>query len=74
MERAKAGKAVVVSIILEKCGWERSAVAKYQVLPPKGRPVRNTQPQRDAWFGVQEGLRKTLESLRAKSSGTTYRD
>ena len=67
VERANAGETVVLSVILEKCGWERNAVAKYQVLPSKGRPVRNTQPQRDAWYSVQEGLRKVLEGLQAKS-------
>jgi len=67
VERAKAGEAVVVSIILEKCGWERTAVAKYEVLPPKGRPVRDRKPIRDAWYEVQEGLRKVLEELRARS-------
>jgi internalin A len=66
VERAKAGDAVVVSIILEKCGWQKLA-GDYQALPPKGKPVRNTQPQRDAWYAVQEGLRKVLEKLRAKS-------
>lgn len=70
VERAKADEAMVVSIILEKCGWERTAVAKFQVLPPKGRPVRDRKPIRDAWYEVQEGLRKTLEALRAKSSRT----
>jgi hypothetical protein len=67
VERAKVGEAVVVSIILEKSGWQRSDVAKYQVLPPKGRPVRDRKPIRDAWYEVQEGLRKVLEELRAKS-------
>ena len=57
---------MVVSIILEKCGWERTAVAKYQVLPRRGFPVRNKQPQRDAWYEVQEGLRKVLEDLRKR--------
>jgi internalin A len=66
MERAKSGEAVVISIILEKCGWQKLA-GDYQALPPKGKPVRNTQPQRDAWYAVQEGLRKVLEKLRAKS-------
>lgn len=66
VERAKAGEAVVVSIILEKCGWKRLA-GNYQALPSKGKPVRNTSPQRDAWYEVQEGLRKVLEDLRAEA-------
>ncbi len=67
VERANADEAVVVSIILEKCGWERNAVAKYQVLPRKGHPVRDRKPIRDAWYEVQEGLRKVLEELRTRS-------
>ncbi|MCL5742300.1 MAG: TIR domain-containing protein, partial [Acidobacteria bacterium] len=67
VERAKAGEAAVVSVILEKCGWERTTVAKYQVLPPKGRPVRDRKPIRDAWYEVQEGLRVVLEALRTKA-------
>lgn len=67
VERAEAGEAVVVSVILEPCGWQRSPVAKYQALPRKGGPVRLTKPQTKAWFDVQEGLRKVLEEWRAKS-------
>lgn len=67
VERAKSGEAVVVSIILEKCGWERTAVAKYQVLPGKGRPVRDRKPIRDAWYEVQEGLRTVLEELQIRA-------
>ncbi|MBI4661576.1 MAG: toll/interleukin-1 receptor domain-containing protein [Verrucomicrobia bacterium] len=67
VEWAKEGEAVVVSIILEKCGWDRHAAADYQVLPRKGRPVRDRKPIRDAWYKVQEGLRNVLEKMRAKS-------
>lgn len=66
MERAKKGEAVVVSIILEKCGWQKLA-GNYQALPSNGKPVRNTSPQRDAWYEVQEGLRMVLEELRIKA-------
>ena len=66
VERAKAGEAAVVSIILEKCGWMKLA-GNYQALPSKGKPVRGTKPQRDAWYEVQEGLRKVLEDWRAKA-------
>ena len=63
-----AGKAVVVSVILEKSGWQRSEVAKYQVLPPKGRPVRDRKPIGAAWYEVREGLRKVLEELSSRRS------
>src|SRR5205823_531352 len=73
LERADAAEAVVVSVILEKCGWERSSLGQYQVLPPKGKPVRDAKPNRNAWHAVAEGLRKTIEDFRdrhGRSRGT----
>ncbi len=64
LEQAEAGQATLVSVILEKCNWERTPLAQYQVLPPKGKPVRDTAPQRNAWYAVAEGLRKALEAIR----------
>jgi internalin A len=63
LERANLKQVVLVSIILEQCGWWRHGVNKFQVLPPKGHPVRDTQPQRNAWYQVQEGLRLVLKEL-----------
>ena len=64
IERAGKQEAVLAPIILEKCEWKRSRLAKYQVLPPKGAPVRDAKPQRNAWHAVAEGLRTILETLR----------
>jgi len=64
IERAGEKEAVLASIVLEKCQWKRSRLAKYQVLPPKGTPVRDTKPQRNAWHAVAEELRTVLETLR----------
>ena len=64
VERAEKKEAVLASIVLEKCQWKRSRLAKYQVLPPKGAPVRDTKPQRNAWHAVAEELRTVLEILR----------
>ena len=64
VERAGKKEAVLASIVLEKCQWKHSRLAKYQVLPPKGAPIRDTRPQRDAWHAVAEELRAVLETLR----------
>jgi len=64
VERAEKKEAVLASIILEKCLWKHSRLAKYQVLPPKGAPVRDTKPQRNAWHAVAEELRTVLETIR----------
>ena len=64
IERAENKEAVLASIVLEKCQWKHSRLTKYQVLPPKGAPVRDTRPQRNAWHAVAEELRAVLETLR----------
>ena len=69
LERAKAGKAKLVSVILKPCDWERNEAKRFQVLPFKGRPVSKHTPRDNAWYEVQEGLRKVLEDLRAESRG-----
>jgi|CXWL01.1.fsa_nt_gi internalin A len=71
VERAEKKETVLASIILEKCQWERTRLAKYQVLPPKGAPVRDTKPQRNAWHAVAEGLRTKIEELRDTRSTAT---
>ena len=67
LERAAEGKAKLVSIILKPCEWGRHEAAKFLVLPFKGKPVWKHNPRTNAWYNVQEGLRKVLEELRAKS-------
>ena len=74
VERAENKEAILASIILEKCLWKHSRLAKYQVLPPKGYPVRDTKPQRNAWHAVAEELRKLLEQCRdARSTGGRFK-
>ena len=78
LKRAAAGEAVVASVILEECPWQKFEVeidnqkrklAAYQVLPHKAKPVRDTKPQRNAWHAVAEGLRQVLDELKAKHAG-----
>lgn len=73
VERAEKNEVILASIILEKCQWKRSKLAKYQVLPPRGAPVRDTKPQRNAWHAVAEGLWEKIEELRdARSTATKF--
>jgi hypothetical protein len=69
LKRAEKGDAIIVSIVLERCGWKRHPVAKYEVLPPKGRPVRDRKPIRNAWHEVGEGMRMVLEHLAKTRNG-----
>jgi len=73
LERAAEGQAKLVSIILKPCGWEHHEAAKFQVLPSKGKPVWKHNPRTNAWFDVQEGLRKLAKSRRSFSVQTPCR-
>jgi internalin A len=66
MERYRAGKAVIVPVILERCSWERQEWEKFQALPKDGKPVTKHGRRADAWHGVEQGLRRTIASLRGK--------
>ena len=63
MERAEAGQCLLVSVILENCGWEKMAFSKYQALPTKAKPILDYKPQRKGWEQVRERLHTLLKGL-----------
>ncbi len=63
VELSDAEKATVIPVILEKCAWEKEAFGKFNGLPRKGKPIRDTSPQRNAWYEVGEELREVFEKL-----------
>ena len=69
--RADLGRCVIVPVILEKCDWENTSLAKYTALPSKAKPIRDVKPQRNAWHQVQQMLRPTLENLAKRLSGAS---
>ncbi|MGZ8923966.1 MAG: COR domain-containing protein [Methylosarcina sp.] len=64
VERANSGKAVLIPIVLENCGWQNEQFGKFNALPRKGKPIRDTKPQRNAWYWVEEELRDVFKKLR----------
>jgi internalin A len=69
VERADAGGAVVVPIILEGFGFQQSRLAKYTALPAKAKPIRDARAPRKSWEAVAEGLRKVLGDVRDQHRG-----
>jgi len=63
VELSDAQKARVIPVILEKCVWEKEAFGKLNGLPRKGKPIRDTKPQRNAWHEVEKELREVFEEL-----------
>jgi len=68
VELSDASKAQVIPVILEQCGWEKEVFGKLNGLPRKGKPIRDTKPQRNAWYEVEKELREVFEDLRKKQT------
>jgi hypothetical protein len=66
LERHEAGEAVATGVILEECGWKKTALAKWQVILPNRKPVLDNRPQRNGWNAVAEDLHKVFERLRSR--------
>ncbi len=64
LERARAGKCLLVPIILEKVhAWQSLPFGSRNALPPKGVPIRDHSPHSNGWFKVCEGLAVAISSL-----------
>lgn len=64
VELAETNKAKLVPIVLEHCGWKEETFGRFNALPRKGKPIRDTSPQRNAWYEVEEELRALFKTLR----------
>lgn len=61
----KAGTAVVVPVILERCNWEVFPELKaLQALPKDAKPLREWKPTRNVgWFHVMEALKEKIAAM-----------
>ena len=57
-------KAVVVPVLLSPCSWREEDFEKLETLPRKDAPVSSFRSHRDAWFLVEEGLKKVVDKAR----------
>ena len=57
-------KAVVVPVLLSPCSWDEEDFEKLEKLPRKDAPVSSFRSHRDAWFLVEEGLKKVVVKAR----------
>lgn len=57
-------KAVIVPVLLSPCSWREEDFEKLEKLPRKDAPVSSFRSHRDAWFLVEEGLKKVVDKAR----------
>ncbi len=66
VQRHHEGTARVIPIILEPCGWKYSDFKHLQVLPKDGKPLTSWDKQAEAFFDVEEGIRRVVDALNAE--------
>jgi internalin A len=66
MTREKAGKTVIIPVILKDCAWKEQRWKKNQVLPKDGKPISHWGRRDEAWHDIERGIRRTVAGLRKK--------
>jgi internalin A len=69
LEHDKAGTAVVVPIILERCHWNLNELKDLQAVPKDAKPLREWKPRNAGWFNVMEQLKEKIGKLERRSGG-----
>ena len=66
IERHRDGTARVIPIILEPCSWRYSPLKDLQVLPKDGKPVIEWPNRASAFYDIEEGIRRVIDTLNAE--------
>jgi len=64
IRRHDAGQARVVPVILRSCDWERSGFARFNALPPDGKPAVEAAHPDQRFKEIARGLRHIVAELR----------
>jgi len=71
LERARAGEAVIIPIILRPVDWSYSPFRDIVPLPTNGRPVTSWENVDEAFYDIVQGLRKVVLQLATRSQQET---
>ncbi len=61
----------MIPIILEHCDWQNHQLSEFQVLPDKGKPIKEWQPESQGWQNVVEGIQKIVEEFTDNNKNET---
>jgi hypothetical protein len=67
LDRALAGEAKVIPIVLRPVDWESTKFGSLQALPTGGRPVTTWKNQYEAFLNIAVNLRSSIKALSSKS-------
>ena len=57
----------IIPIILEDCDWLRHQISNFEVLPYKGKPINEWQPESKGWQNVVDGVRKAVHEMQSQA-------
>ena len=57
----------VIPIILEHCDWPNHQLSDFQVLPAKGKPISEWQPESKGWEDVLDGIRRVVDAMQVQT-------
>ena len=63
-----------IPIILEDCDWQNHPLSDFQVLPDKGKPINEWQPQSKGWQNVVSGIRRVIDTIQSQTHPPTSPD
>jgi internalin A len=66
LERAEAGEAVVIPIIVRNVAWTSAPFAKLQSLPTEGKAVTSWSDPDSAWREISEGIARKAQDILKK--------
>ena len=72
MKLMNENRAIVVPVLLSACGWRDEDFASLEKLPHKDDPISSFNPRDEAWFLVEEGLKKVVDKARASADVLRY--
>ena len=59
----RANNIRVISIILSACDWQHHNIRQFQVLPHRGKPINEWNPEEQGWQNVVEGIRRVVDEM-----------
>ena len=58
-------KITVIPIILEACDWQEHPLSELEVLPHKGLPLNEWNPESKGWQNVVDGIRRAISQMQS---------
>ena len=63
LQKQAADEAIVIPIIIRPVDWKDASFSNLQVLPTGGKPVTSWTDRDEAFFGIAEGVRKSINII-----------